>query len=451
MNEQFFSHIFSLATKNNQIESSLYSKFNVKRGLRNSDGTGVLVGLTNIGDVHSYIIDEGEKVPIDGILRYRGIDVRQFVNGFTSQGRFGYEECVFLLLFGKLPTQSELSDFCALLGEFRALPLRFTEDMILKAPSRNIMNKMARAVLASYSYDDEPDNDSLDNILLQCIMNIARFPSMAAYGFQAKAHYHDNKSLFLHSPDPELGTAENLLRLIRPDKCYTKQEAEMLDLALVLHAEHGGGNNSTFAVHLITSTATDVYSALAAGLGSLKGPLHGGANSKVLQMMDDIKTNVKDWSNRAEVESYLEKIINKQAFDGTGLIYGMGHAVYTVSDPRTAMLKEKAISLAKEKGAEREKELNLYMLIEELVPDVFYKIKKNDKVICANVDFYSGFVYRMLDIPEELYTPLFAVARVAGWCAHLIEERINGGRIIRPAYKSVIGKQEYSEISERDL
>ncbi len=447
-NENFIQDLLGQILKNNPINAELYQKYNVKRGLRNSDGTGVLVGLTSIGDVHSYIVDEGEKIPIEGILRYRGIDIRKLVEGFASENRFGFEECIYLLLLGKLPNRNELSQFEALLGEERSLPDRFTEDMILKAPSHDIMNKMARSVLAAYSYDTNPDDTSIENVLKQCIRIIAWFPAIAAYGYQAKAHYHDGKSLYLHSPSPKLSTAENILHMIRPNSAFTREEAEMLDLALVLHAEHGGGNNSTFAVHLVTSTGTDVYSAVAAGIGSLKGPMHGGANAKVLEMMSNIKENVADWDDKELLSNYLEKILRKEAFDKSGLIYGMGHAVYTLSDPRTLLLKEKAMLLAKEKGLE--KELKLYMTIEELVPEIFYKVKKNDKVVCANVDFYSGFVYNMLNIPTELHTPIFAVARVAGWCSHIIEELINGGRIIRPAYKNVIGKQDYTWMTDRD-
>jgi len=446
-NAELLEEFSSIIQKSYKIEPELYTKNNVKRGLRNSDGTGVLVGLTEIGDVHSYIIDEGEKVPVEGRLRYRGIDVYDLVRGFVKEGRFGFEETCYLLLFGELPTEEKLKDFNTLLGSLRALPDTFTEDMILKAPSNNIMNKLARAVLASYSFDSNPDDNDLTNVLRQSVELIARFPTMAAYGYQAKRHYHDKKSLYLHSPQPGLSTAENILYMIRPDRKYTKTEAETLDLALVLHAEHGGGNNSTFVTHVVSSTGTDTFSAIAAAIGSLKGPLHGGANAKVLKMMEDIKENVKNWDDETEVAEYIGKIIRKEAFDKSGLIYGMGHAVYTLSDPRAILLKQKASVLAKEK--EMEKEFNLYALIEKLTPEVFAKVKGSSKVMCANVDMYSGLVYNMLNIPEELHTPIFAIARIPGWCAHRLEEIVSGCRIIRPAYKSVSSNKEYLKISER--
>lgn len=434
--------------KNNQIDPSFYGKFDVKRGLRNNDGTGVLVGLTQIGDVHGYIVDEKEKVPVEGRLRYRGIEISDLVNGFQTEQRFGFEETVYLLLFGQLPREDELKAFCSLLGQERMLPDGFTEDMILTAPSSNIMNKLARSVLASYSYDDNPEENSVENVLRQSIKLIAQFPVFVAYGLQAKQHYYQNETLFIHSPDPDLCTAENLLRLVRPDGKYSKLEAELLDLALVLHAEHGGGNNSAFTIHVVSSSDTDTYSAVSAAVGSLKGSKHGGANIKVREMMEDIKANVSDWADEDEVSAYIEKIMNKQAFDKTGLVYGMGHAVYTHSDPRAVLLKGKAKDLAKEKGLSNEYEL--YKLIERITPRIFTRKKGGDKVISANVDFYSGFVYDMLNIPQDLYTPIFAVARIAGWCAHRIEEIINGGRIIRPAYKHIRKEQrEYIPLEDR--
>ncbi|OGS18346.1 MAG: citrate synthase, partial [Elusimicrobia bacterium RIFOXYA2_FULL_40_6] len=421
--------------------------YNVKRGLRNADGTGVLVGLTEIGDVHGYIIDENEKVPAHGRLSYRGIDVDTIVKGFQKEKRFGFEEICYLLLFGELPSKEELGQFQDLLDENRKLPEGFTENMILKAPSSDVMNKLARSVLVSYSYDKNPDDISIVNVLRQSIELIARFPTMTAYGYQAKVHYYDGKSLFLHNPVKGLGTAQNLLHMIRPDSKYSQLEAEILDLALVLHAEHGGGNNSSFTTHVVTSSDTDTYSAIAASIGSLKGPKHGGANIRVIKMIEDIKTNVKKWDNESEVAGYLTKIVNKQAYDKTGLIYGMGHAVYTMSDPRAVILKTKAAELAKEKN--RLEEYNLFTTIEKLAPGIFNEIKKSNKVISANVDFYSGFVYSMLDIPTDLYTPIFAISRISGWCAHRIEELISGGRIIRPAYKSVVKKREYIALDKR--
>lgn len=445
--ENVYSQYSEIIKKNNNIESEMFEKFSVKRGLRNADGTGVLVGLTEVGDVHAYIMDEGEKIPVQGKLRYRGIDIFDFVKGFTSENRFGFEEACYLLLFGELPKKEELDKFTEILGSRRELPNSFTEDMILKAPSKDIMNKLARAVLASYSYDDNPDDTSVENTLRQCIELIARFPTMAAYGYQAKRHYHDGQSLFLHNPRPELSTAENILHMIRPDSSYTRSEVEILDLLLVLHAEHGGGNNSTFATRVVSSSGTDTYSAIAAAIGSLKGPKHGGANIKVMQMMEDIKSHVKNWADEGEVSDYLVKILNKEANDRSGLIYGMGHAVYTLSDPRGIVLKRKAEVLAKETG--NEEEYNLFTMIERISPDVFARVKRSDKVVSANVDFYSGFVYKSLGIPHELYTPLFAISRIAGWSAHLMEEIINGGRIIRPAYKNVLGKVAYVPMSQR--
>ncbi len=435
-----FSKYVNLATKNNRIDPAAFSRYDIKRGLRNNDGTGVLVGITQIGDVHGYIVDEKEKVPVEGRLRYRGFDIKDLSEGFLKEKRFGFEEIVFLLLFGELPTKEELAGFSKLLGEKRALPDGFTEDMILKAPSSNIMNKLARSVLAAYSYDDNPDEQTVENYLKQSIQLIAWFPTFVAYAFQAKEHYYNKKTLVIHSPDPEKSTSENLLMLIRADRKYTPLEAELLDLALVLHAEHGGGNNSTFSIHLISSADTDTYSAVAAAIGSLKGAKHGGANIKVLRMMEDIKQNVSDWSDEDQVFDYLAKIIKKEAFDRTGLIYGMGHAVYTYSDPRAVILKKKAEELAEEKNAVDE--FKLYNLVERLTPEVFHKVKNSTKVISANVDFYSGFVYRLLGIPDDLYTPIFAIARIAGWSAHRIEELINGGRIMRPAYKHIRQEQK---------
>jgi citrate synthase len=405
------------------------------------------VGLTEIGDVHGYIMEEGDKIPVEGVLRYRGIDVKELSKGFQQEKRFGFEETIFLLLFGYLPSSEELSNFNEQIGDFRELPDQFTEDMILKAPSNNIMNKLARSVLAAYSFDDYAEDISVWNMLRQSVKLIAQLPTMAAYAYQAKAYYYMGKSLFIHKPDPSLSTAENLLLMIRPNRKYKDIEAEILDLSLVLHAEHGGGNNSAFSTHVVSSSGTDTYSAIAAAIGSLKGPLHGGANIQVARMMDDIKEHVSDWKSDKEISEYVTKILMKDAFDKKGLIYGMGHAVYTLSDPRAEILKEKARELAA--SSDRMDEFCLFEKIENLVPGIFQKLKNNDKPLCANVDFYSGFVYSILNIPEDLYTPIFAIARIPGWCAHRVEEIVSGGRIIRPAYKSVSPRVPYSSLKNR--
>ena len=431
----------------NRIEPSLYERYSVKRGLRNDDGTGVLVGLTEVGEVFSYIMDDAERVSVEGRLFYRGIDVNDLVGGFYQEKRFGFEETAYLLLFGDLPDPAQLNDFLELLASFRDLPSGFTEDMILKAPSPDIMNKLARTVLALYPYDSNPDDLEISNILRQCIQLIARFPVLISYGYMAKRHYVDKKSLFLHAPRPDLNTAQNILHLIRPDGQFTDLEARILDLALVLHAEHGGGNNSTFVTHAVSSTGSDTYSVIAAAIGSLKGPQHGGASGKAFSMMEDLAAQVKHWRNEMEIADYLTRILQKEAFDRSGLIYGVGHAVYTLSDPRTKLLRDYARSLAYETGHEDQYEL--YLLTERLAPEVFRTIKKNDKIVCANVDFYSGFVYSMLGIPPELFTPIFAASRIAGWSAHRIEERVSGGRIIRPAYKCVQKRRRYTSLDQR--
>lgn len=425
-----------------------FKEYSVKRGLRNDDGTGVMAGLTSIGSVVGYYIDDGEKMPMEGHLRYRGYDITDLVRNCEKEKRFGFEEAAYLLLFGQLPTAGRLESFSRLIGTMRRLPEGFAEDMILKAPSTNIMNKMARSVLAAYSYDSNPDEISVGNILRQSIELIARLPVMAAYGYQAKSHYHDGNSLYLHSPQPRLSTAENFLYMIRPDNKYTIEEAEMLDVMLMIHAEHGGGNNSAFAARVVSSSGTDTYSAIAAAIGSLKGPRHGGANAKVMGMMEEIKANVKDWKDEDEVSAYLEKIQRKEAFDGSGLIYGMGHAIYTYSDPRCVLLKERASRLA-DKNSDFSDEFNLYKLVEKLTPEVFARVKKSKKVMCANVDMYSGFVYKMLGIPSDMYTPLFAMSRIVGWCAHRLEETLGSTRIIRPAYKSIVHSREYVKIEDR--
>jgi citrate synthase len=452
MIEEIFENTFMkklsvLAENNDPINPDLYTKYDVKRGLRYANGTGVLVGLTRIGDVVGYDIVDGQKIPVPGRLIYRGYDVEDLVKDAERTKQFGYEQCVYLLLFGELPTQDQLDEFTQFLGLRRTLPPNFTEDMIMKAPSNDIMNKMARGVLASYSYDPNPEGREIANILRQCIELIARFSTLAAYAYQAKLRYFDGRSMYIHNPVPRLSTAENFLRLIRPDTNYTRLEAEVLDLALILHAEHGGGNNSSLTVHVVSSADTDTYSAIAAAVGSLKGRRHGGANIRVMEMIDDIKAHLTDWSSEKQVRDYLTKIAGRDAFDHTGLIYGMGHAVYTISDPRELLLRDKAEELAKEKGCEEE--YHLYNLIENIAPDVLMQMHGSDKKICPNVDFYSGFVYSMLNIPRELYTPIFAISRIAGWSAHRIEEIVAGGRIYRPAYKNVSEERAYIPIEDR--
>jgi citrate synthase len=442
----FREHLDEIAS-NDYIDSELYSRFNVKRGLRNADGTGVLVGLTRVGDVHGYIVDEGEKVAVPGKLYYRGVDVEAIAAAAARDNRFCFEETIYLLLFGKLPSKRQFNEFNEILSNFQTLPKNFNEDVIMRAPSRDIMNKLASSILALYPYDDDPENQSPENVLRQCLELIARFPTIVAYSYMSMKHYFDRDSLVIHPVETSCSIAETLLSLIRPDQKYTQYEAQLLDLALVLHAEHGGGNNSTFAVHVVSSADTDTYSTIAAGIGSLKGYKHGGANAKVIGMMDDIKKNVKNWESEEEVSEYLAKILRGEAYDGSKLIYGQGHAVYTITDPRAILLRDKAKALAEEKGFI--KEFNLHCLIERLVPTVFKKVKGSDKDICTNVDFYSGFVYKMLGIPPELNTPIFAVSRVAGWCAHRLEEITTGGRIIRPAYKCVQPHLGYLEEERR--
>ncbi|MFI3258038.1 MAG: citrate/2-methylcitrate synthase [Spirochaetales bacterium] len=429
------------------IDSNLYNTFDVKRGLRYNDGRGVLVGLTRVGDVVGYEMIDGKKTPVDGKLIYRGYNIAELIADAEVRNEYGFEQTVYLLLFGELPNESQLREFTAFLGSKRTLPDNFTEDMIMKAPSPDIMNKLARAVLASYSYDDNPEDTGIENNLRQCIELIARFSTLTAYAYQAKRRYYNNQSMYIHNPKENLSTAENLLRLIRPNKEYSPAEAALLDLSLILHAEHGGGNNSTLSVHVLSSADTDTYSAIAAAVGSLKGRRHGGANSQVMNMMDDIKKNVKDWSNEKEIADYLRKILRKEAGDGSGLIYGQGHAVYTVSDPRTILLRNKAESLAREKNCSDE--YGLYKIIEHLAPKIFAEEKKSDKQICTNVDFYSGFVYSMLNIPRDLFTPIFAVSRIAGWAAHRLEEIISGGRIYRPAFKNVFDERSFIPMEKR--
>ena len=431
-----------------QISPKYYEKYDVKRGLRNHDGTGVMAGVTLIGSVKGYIVEDGEKIPSPGQLYYRGIDVEELISGFTAAGRFGFEETAYLLMFGGLPTKDELAQFRNILAYYRELPPNFTEDMILTAPSHDVMNKLARSVLALYSYDPDPDNNTLPIEMLQAIRLIARFPVIVAHAFAAKQHYFDRGSLYLHRPQSDLSVAENFLYSVRHDNQFTPEEAHLLDLCLVLHMEHGGGNNSAFACRVLSSSGTDIYSAIAAAVGSLKGPKHGGANTRVMSMFDEIEANVKDWKDDQEVSSYLTKILKKEAGDGSGLIYGMGHAIYTLSDPRAVILKQFARKMAAEKGMLEEFEL--FERVERLTPDLFHAVTGQDKSMCANVDMYSGLVYKMMGIPPELYTPLFAIARIVGWCAHRVEEVYNPfGRIIRPAYKAVMPKRSFVPLEDR--
>lgn len=433
--------------KYNTIPTELYDKYQVKRGLRNADGTGVLAGMTTICNVHGYLVNEGEREPIDGKLVYRGIDVRDLVEGCEKEDRFGFEEAVYLLLFGKLPSKQQLTRFTELLGHSRELPETFTEDMIIKAPSPNVMNKMARGVLALYSYDPEAELKDIQSEMRKSIQLIARMPTMMVNAYQVKRRHYDNESMFFHPLNPDEGVAESILSTLRNDRQYTKEEARLLDLCLILHAEHGGGNNSTFSCRVLTSSGTDAYSAYAAAIGALKGPRHGGANIKVMQMLEYVKAGVKNWEDEEEVAAFLGKILRKEAGDGSGLIYGIGHAVYTKSDPRAVLLKANAEKLAK--GTEYEAEFRLLESIERLAPQVFAEVTGNSKVMCANVDLYSGMVYKMLGIPVDLYTPLFAVSRMAGWCAHRMEELINGKRIMRPAYKAIAKPQSYIPLEQR--
>lgn len=435
-------------TENNGIDSTLYGKYDVKRGLRNANGTGVVVGLTRVGEVKGYKTNEkNEKVAVPGKLFYRGVDIEDLVTNCVRENRFGYEETSYLLLFGKLPTQQELCDYNATLAARRELPMGFARDMILVAPSNNVMNKLARSVLALYSYDDNADDLSIENVLRQSIDLIGYFPSLIAYGFQAKrAHYH-NESLHLHYPAPDKSTAENILRMIRPTGEYTDFEAKILDLCMILHAEHGGGNNSTFATHLVSSTGTDTYSAIAAAVGSLKGPKHGGANVEVLGMMEDLKANVKDITDQKQLEAYLLRQLRGETFDHSGLIYGLGHAVYTISDPRATLLKGMARKLAEDRGLMDE--FMVYDFIETRGSELFREVKGIDKPIPANVDLYSGFVYAALNIPMDIATPLFAASRISGWCAHRIEELVSGAKLMRPAYINVQELQPYVPIENR--
>ncbi len=447
----FFSKIEDLARGSCQIENGLFEKYDVKRGLRNSDGTGVLVGLTNVGDVVGYKKEDNKVVAIPGKLFYRGIDIEDITAGFQKENRHGFDETVYLLLTGKLPGPEELKEFSEHLASLRALPDDFVKDMILSMKGKDVLNILARSVLGLYILDEKPDDISLNNMIRQSLNIIAKFPTIVAYSYQAMRHLYKGKTLSIRHPQLNLTPSENFLYLIKGEsKGYSKLETDLLDLLLVLHSEHGGGNNSTFTMRVTSSSETDIYSAITSAIGSLKGPLHGGANVRVLEMMENIKANVKDWKSEEEVEAYLLKILNKKANDFSGKIYGIGHAVYTISDPRAILLKAKAKELAIEKG--RLEEFELYSLVERITPEVFrvFKGEKSTKVVCINVDFYSGFVYSCLEISRELYTPLFAIARVSGWCAHRVEElTFSAKRIIRPAFKNVCDRKEYIPLTDR--
>lgn len=429
------------------IPAAAFDSYKVKRGLREPDGTGVTAGVTRIGNAHGYVVNEGEKCPVDGVLEYRGYNICDLLEGCIAEGRFGFEECAFLLFMGHLPTRWELQEFADVLAMLRHLPPRFTEDIIMKAPSRSIMNKLEVAVLSLYAYDDNPDDTSLENMMRQSMELVARLPVIAGQAYAVYRNTFFNKSLNLHNPRDGLSTAENFLRILRPDKSYTPEEAHLLDLCLIIHAEHGGGNASTFATRVLSSTGTDTYSAIAAGIGALKGPLHGGANIKVQEMFDCVKANVRDPHNDDELSDFLLRILKGKANDGSGLIYGMGHAVYTKSDPRAVMLKRYARQLAQDKGYGDDFEL--LESIERLTPEVFNTYKGKHHDICANVDLYSGLVYRMLGIPTEMYTPLFTIARTAGWCAHRMEEILSSGKIMRPGYKCIERERPYTELTRR--
>ena len=441
------TRLTDICYENSQIPVELYGKYDVKRGLRDLNGQGVLAGLTKISNVEAYRMENGKKIPCEGRLFYRGINVKDLTQGFLKDGRLGFEEVTYLLVFGCLPDEKELDDFKQLLSAQRSLPRNFVRDVIMKAPSRDMMNTLSRSVLTLYSYDNNPEDISLPNVLRQCLNLIAVFPMLSVYGYQAYNHYIMGKSLYIHQPSRELSTAENILRLLRPDKKYTKLEAMILDLALILHMEHGGGNNSTFTTHVVSSSGTDTYSAIAAALGSLKGPKHGGANIKVVKMFQDLQEHVTDYADEEMVTDYLKKLLHKEAFDKRGLIYGIGHAIYSISDPRAQIFKGVVEKLAKEKG--RYEEYALYSMVERLAPKVIGEERHIYKGVSANVDFYSGFVYSMLDLPIELYTPMFAIARIVGWSAHRLEELINTDKIIRPAYMNVQDAVEYHDLSQR--
>ena len=429
------------------IDTELFTKYDVKRGLRDLNGKGVLAGLTNISDVRATKIVDGKSVPAEGRLFYRGYEVKDLIDGFSRDNRFGFEEVTYLLLFDKLPNTQELEDFEKLLIFYRSLPTSFVRDIIMKAPSKDMMNTLARSILTLYSYDDAADDVSLPNVLRQCLQLISLCPLLSIYGYQAYSHYHDGQSFFIHQPLSEGSMAENILHILRPDSRYTPLEAKLLDICMILHMEHGGGNNSTFTTHVVSSSLTDTYSVMAAAIGSLKGPRHGGANIKVIQMFEDMKKEAKDWADEEEVSRYLDRLLNKDAFDKAGLIYGVGHAVYSISDPRAVVLKKFVEKLSEEKGLH--KEFELYNLVERLAPQIIAGERKMYKGVSVNVDFYSGFVYKMLGLPMELYTPIFAIARMSGWAAHRLEELANNGKIIRPAYKSICEERAYVDLKDR--
>lgn len=441
------AHFAELSRQAATINPELFTEYDVKRGLRDINGKGVLVGLTEISDVCSTKMVDGKSVPAPGELYYRGYNVKDIIRGLSDSNHFGFEESTYLLLFGKLPTSEELTSFCQVLANYRTLPTSFVRDIIMKAPSQDMMNTLARSVLTLYSYDDKADDISIPNVLRQCLELISLFPLLSVYGYQAYKHYHDGASLFIHTPDQKLSTAETILHLLRPDSKYTPLEAKLLDIALILHMEHGGGNNSTFTTHLVSSSGTDTYSAIAASLGSLKGPRHGGANIKVVKMFDDMKQHIHDWNDEDEISAYLTALLHKEAFDHAGLIYGMGHAVYSLSDPRAELFRSFVERLSKEKG--REDEFALYSTVERLAPEIIARERKIYKGVSPNVDFFSGFAYSMLDLPLELYTPIFAIARVAGWSAHRLEELNYNGKIMRPAYKNVQEHLTYIPMAER--
>ena len=445
--EQKIAQYSEAARASSIVDSSLYTKYEVKRGLRDISGKGVLAGLTEISEVMAYRIEEGDLIPCEGRLFYRGYDIRDLVNGFLKDKRFGFEEICFLLIMGHLPTQEEYAEFRQVLGSFMSLPDEFLRNTIMNAPGQDMMNQLATSILTLYTYDANPEDISIPNVLRQCLQLIAQFPSLMVYGFQSYAYYYNKQSLIIHTPEPELSIAQNILHMLRPDATFTELEAKILDLALTLHAEHGGGNNSTFTNHVVTSSGTDTYSAMAASLCSLKGPRHGGANIKVVQMFENMKANIKDWKDDDEIRNYVERLLDKDAFDKSGLVYGIGHAVYSLSDPRSLILREFVEELARSKGAEEE--YDFYSKVEVLAPEVISHRRKMYKGVSANIDFYSGFVYKMLDLPPALYTPLFATARIAGWSAHRIEELANEGKIIRPAYKAVCGHKEYTGMEQR--